>query len=108
MNGWAVPAPEGTFYTKYFSLDSDPQSDAILQLASFEANYANVVWANGCYIGVLPGLGTKDWTPEVSMRIPMSCLSTGPNVIRIDSLKNDKGNHDDFMVKDIKILVTLK
>ena len=108
INGWAVPAPEGTFYTKYFSLDSAPQSDAILQLVSFDVHHANIVWVNDCYIGVLPGLGTDDWTPQVSMRIPMSCLSTGPNVIRIDALKDDKGNYDDFMVKDIKILVTLK
>jgi len=105
---WAIPAPEGTFYTKYFSLDSAPQSDAILLLASFEAEYANGVWANDCYVGVLPGLGTKDWTPEVSMRIPMFCLTTGPNMIRIEALKDDKANYDDFMVKDIKILVSLK
>jgi len=105
---WAVPEAEGAFYTKYFSFDSAPKSDAIMLLASFQADYANSVWVNDCYIGILPGLGTEDWTPPVSMRIPMSCLTAEPNMIRIDALKDAKANYDDFMVRDIKINVALK
>lgn len=105
---WPVKDPDGTFLNKFFSIDSHPASDGLLQLSTYSVSYANSVFVNDCYVGVLPGMNDTTWTSTLSMRIPRRCMKIGINTLRIEAIEDDNSNYDDFLVKNIAILVDME
>jgi hypothetical protein len=100
---WSIPEPENTSYITFFELPYQPTKGAILVLSTFHIGCLNPVRVNDNLIGHLPGYGQEMWVNDVQMYIPSNSLVEGANRLRIDTAECD--GLDDFMMKDMRILV---
>lgn len=107
INAWSISNPESPSYTKFFELQKQPTVGALLILRTFRVRCAIPLRVNDVLLGNLPGFSEEVWTDDVQIYIPSSHLQAGGNGMRIDSVScRGTSGHDDFMIKDIRILVS--
>jgi hypothetical protein len=110
LSEWSAPEPENIFYTKFFELPKQPTVGAILTLKTYNVICAIPFRINDNLLGNLPGTGQdiETWTPDAHFYVPARYLQAGANSFRIDAMKCETTGqpiYDDFMVRDIRLLV---